>query len=207
MKSSLEEKVAVLEHELLLSQSRAKLLEDQTTVKQDTIDTLVTEVALLKRQSASGYSDTSIFKQPEAHPGSSKYTYPWPLSLCLGSSLDSDESADAVVDEDHNLNRKNRRLVATQSMLLDTKMYSTKHEQMSVAHGVRPSTGSSASDTLNSAPDDIAASPAGSNVSDMERLMKNGPILVRPGKPLAYVDDTGNIVEVDVDVNDLPPMM
>jgi len=35
----------------------------------------------------------------------------------------------------------------------------------------------------------------------------NGPILVRPGRPLAYVDDTGKIVEVDVDIKDLPPMM
>lgn len=38
-------------------------------------------------------------------------------------------------------------------------------------------------------------------------LMMNGPILVRPGRPLAYVDDNGNIVEVDVDIKDLPPMM
>jgi len=38
-------------------------------------------------------------------------------------------------------------------------------------------------------------------------LMKNGPILARPGRPLAYVDDTGNIVEVDVQSSDLPPMV
>lgn len=110
---------------------------------------------------------------------------PWPLSLCLSTHPDRDDFDTTIEDN---------RYAHTQrpSMIIDNNRYSTAAQVMSNKQKAQ----GSASDTS-----------AQAAISDLDRLMMNGPILVRPGKPLAYVDDNGKIVEVDCDINDLPPMM
>lgn len=185
-KLPLENKVTVLENELVVSQGRITLLQDQSHIKQEKIDILQAEVALLKNKPSSEYTQSSVIKQA-APP---RYNVPWPLSLCLSTGPDPDDFDTTYVNYGH---------THRPSMILDNNFrYSTSAQRM---------TNNQAAPAAEGASDDCAPPPTEAPLSDIEKLMMNGPILVRPGRPLAYVNDIGHIIEVDCSISDLPPMM
>lgn len=195
----LENQITVLEHDILVLQGKVTLLQDQSKAKQDTIDILQAEIALLKSKPSSEYTQSSFTKQQMAPP---KSYIPWPLSLCFSAPPPSDEyDFDPTLEDNSEVHAQgpydHRPFSQRPSMILDGKdflRYSTSAQVMSTQK-----------DSL--APPSTSDAPAPPPLSDLERLMMNGPILVRPGRPLAYVDDNGQIVEVECDIEDLPPMM
>lgn len=180
----LENEMAVLEQDLVGAKGHVAELDEQLKNKQDTVDFLAAEVAILRSKPTSAYAGTMEDEKPAAPPKSAT----WPFSMCMGSPSDED---------DFEKPEKPRPTLAQQhstSMILDTRglvPYSTSGQLMSM------------SETANEEESSPSNITNGSRLSDMEKLMMNGPILVRPGRPLAYVDDAGQIVEVALDIGDL----
>lgn len=183
VKLPLENKITVLENDLVVSQGRITFLQDQSNIKQEKIDILQAEVALLKSKPSSEYTQSPVIKRAAAP----KCNVPWPLSLCLSTDPDPAEFDTTFVNYAH---------THRPSMILDNNFRYSTSAQIMTNNQEAPTP-----EVASSGP------PAEAPRSDIEKLMMNGPILVRPGRPLAYVNDDGHIIEVDCSINDLPPMM
>lgn len=189
-KTPLKNKTSVLEKDLLAARSEVTELEDQLKSKQDSIDFLAAEVAIHRSKPASEYSGTT-----QGGRASRNWSAAWPFSLCMGSQSNEDSFDESTMTDKSRVAALGQK--HSKSMILDTKglaRYSTSGELMSDGNNEKTS------DSSNLASDDA-------RLSDLDKLMMNGPILVRPGRPLAYVDDSGQIIEVALEITDLPPMM